>query len=302
MKYQDNILQVAALQPDYLGFIFYKKSARNFNTESIPELPNSIKKTGVFVDADLDFVLEKVNKHKLQALQLHGKESPEYCSQLKKENIEIIKVFSIKDAFDFSTLKPYENVCDYFLFDTKGKHPGGNGYTFDWNVLNNYPSTKPFFLSGGLGLNEIEDIKQFTNSKASKYCYALDVNSKFEIEPGLKNIEDLKKFKYKLFSKFDFIAKVTYDGLRKAFVNSGYRPHIEFENINFKTSGAQYFINKSGEIHPNETQIAFISITNGATDLLFKKLYNKMKFNFYEASTYIGKGEITEILNKNLEK
>ena len=205
MKYQDNIEQVAALQPDYLGFIFYEKSARNFNAPSIPVLPKSIRKVGVFVDADINFVIEKINKYNLQAIQLHGKESPEYCLKLKRhfeerndeviaskdtdEKLEIVKVFSIKDEFDFSVLEPYEYVCDYFLFDTKGKLPGGNGYTFDWNVLNNYPSTKPFFLSGGIGLNEVEDIKQFTNSSASKYCYALDVNSKFEIEPGLKNIE-----------------------------------------------------------------------------------------------------------------
>nr|WP_298555109.1 tryptophan synthase subunit beta [uncultured Algibacter sp.] len=212
MKYQDNMEQVATLQPDYLGFIFYEKSTRHFNSESILELPKSIKKTGVFVDADIDFVLEKINKHQLQAVQLHGKESPEYCNNLKKRHaelvsishpIEIIKVFSIKDEFDFSILKPYEQVSDYFLFDTKGKLPGGNGYTFDWNVLNNYPSTKPFFLSGGLGLNEVEKINQFVNSKASRYCYALDVNSKFEIEPGLKNIEDLKTFKKNLSTILD---------------------------------------------------------------------------------------------------
>lgn len=198
MKYQDNIEQVAGLQPDYLGFIFYEKSARHFDAPQIPKISSTIKKTGVFVDANLDFVLEKINQYNLQAVQLHGKESPLYCKQLQKESIEIVKVFSIKDEFDFSILKPYEDACDYFLFDTKGKHPGGNGYTFDWNVLNNYPSTKPFFLSGGLGLNEVEDIKQFSNSKASKYCYALDVNSKFEIEPGLKNISILKEFKKSL--------------------------------------------------------------------------------------------------------
>ena len=195
MKYQDNIKQVAALQPDYLGFIFYEKSARHFNSENIPELDKSIKKTGVFVDESIDFVIEKINNHDLQAVQLHGKESPEYFNKLKSQNIEIIKVFSIIDEFNFERLKPYENVCNYFLFDTKGKHPGGNGYTFDWNVLNNYPSTTPFFLSGGIGLNELENIKEFQKSDASKYCYALDVNSKFEIEPGLKSIEDLIEFK-----------------------------------------------------------------------------------------------------------
>lgn len=215
MKYQDNMTQVAALQPDYLGFIFYDKSARSFNT-TIPHISDSIKKTGVFVNEDLNSVVEKVNTFNLQAVQLHGNESPEYCDALRHaelvsvshdenlkqvqvdKKLEIIKVFSIKDEFNFEVLKPYEDVCDYFLFDTKGKLPGGNGYTFDWNVLNNYPSTKPFFLSGGLGINEIEDIKEFSKSEASKYCYALDVNSKFEIEPGLKDIEQLEKFKQSL--------------------------------------------------------------------------------------------------------
>ncbi|SFD16887.1 N-(5'phosphoribosyl)anthranilate (PRA) isomerase [Algibacter pectinivorans] len=213
MKYQDNIKNVAALQPDYLGFIFYEKSARNFDSESIPDIHEAIKKTGVFVDASLEFVIDKINKHNLQAVQLHGNESPEYCDDLKNRHakfvsvshpLEIIKVFSVKDEFNFNRLKPYEAVCDFFLFDTKGKHPGGNGYTFDWNLLNHYPSTKPFFLSGGIGLEEIEDIKQFTNSKASKYCYALDVNSKFEIEPGLKNIEALKAFKKNLSEVLDY--------------------------------------------------------------------------------------------------
>ena len=218
MKYQDNIKQVAALQPDYLGFIFYEKSARNFDLEYIPEIPKSIKKTGVFVDEDLEVVIEKIRLHDLQAVQLHGEESPEYCLRLKRhyeevnddvissnktnyiksphnKKLEIIKVFSIKDAFNFETLKPYEAVCDYFLFDTKGKLPGGNGYTFDWSVLSNYPSTKPFFLSGGIGLEEVDNLKEFIHSPASKCCYAIDVNSKFETEPGLKNIELLRKFK-----------------------------------------------------------------------------------------------------------
>ncbi len=241
MKYQDNIEQVAALQPDYLGFIFYEKSARNFDLVHIPEIPNSIKKTGVFVNEELEIVIEKIKSHNLQAVQLHGEESPEYCLKLKRhyeecqfessreqndevissietdcntstslstgsfekksrndENLEIIKVFSIKDEFNFEVLKPYEAVCDYFLFDTKGKLPGGNGYTFDWNVLNNYPSTKSFFLSGGIGLEEVDKLQEFIKSPASKFCYAIDVNSKFEIEPGLKNIELLQEFKQHL--------------------------------------------------------------------------------------------------------
>ena len=203
MKYKDNIEAVANLQPDYLGFIFYQKSSRYIEDLHFPEIATGIKKVGVFVDASMEEVVSKIKTHNLKAVQLHGSESADYCSELKtlcdtecsRSDIEIIKVFSIKDEFNFETLRPYEDVCDYYLFDTKGKLPGGNGFTFNWDVLKNYPSTKPYFLSGGIGLNEIEKIKTFKKSSASKYCYALDVNSKFEIEPGLKNCEKLEKFK-----------------------------------------------------------------------------------------------------------
>ncbi|WP_396633712.1 phosphoribosylanthranilate isomerase [Maribacter sp. R86514] len=195
-----NTTEVAQLRPDYLGFIFWEPSSRFFEGK-IPELPHTISKVGVFVDAELDYIINTVQKHQLQGLQLHGHETPDYCTkiaaELKKLNhkVDIIKVFSIKEEFDFDVLTPYENVCDYFLFDTKGKLPGGNGYTFNWSVLKDYPSTKPFFLSGGIGLNNLDKINEFIKSPESMYCYAIDVNSRFEIEPGLKNIEELQKFK-----------------------------------------------------------------------------------------------------------
>ncbi|MBC8753628.1 phosphoribosylanthranilate isomerase [Kordia sp. YSTF-M3] len=224
MKYEDNMTAISELQPDYLGFIFYKKSSRFFDT-SIPEIPKSIKRTGVFVNASIEDIFKKIKLHDLQAIQLHGSESVEFCAELKKichiersrdardeilnqvqhddfnthvAHIEIIKVFSIKDEFDFTVLKPYEAAVDYFLFDTKGKLPGGNGVTFDWKVLENYPSKKPFFLSGGIGLETIPKLEAFLNSSASNYCHALDINSKFEIVPGLKDVEKLKEFKNKI--------------------------------------------------------------------------------------------------------
>ncbi|MBC7846411.1 MAG: phosphoribosylanthranilate isomerase [Flavobacterium sp.] len=189
MKYPENILEVGSLLPDYMGFIFWEKSARYFDG-SIPTLPKSIKKVGVFVNAPLEEILEKIEKHDLQAVQLHGDESVEFCETLKKNMpklTEIIKVFSILDTFDFAVLKPFESVCDYFLFDTQGKLPGGNGTTFDWKVLENYPSTKPFFLSGGIGMEKMEAVNEIL--KTNLPVYAIDVNSKFEIEPGLKNIQ-----------------------------------------------------------------------------------------------------------------
>lgn len=205
MKYPNNISEVASLQPDYLGFIFYEKSSRFFQ-DCIPELPKNIKKVGVFVNATQPFVLQQITTHELDAIQLHGNESANYCMQLKtlfstKPNdkpIEIIKAFSIANTFNFKALETYLPVCNYFLFDTKGELPGGNGFTFNWNILKNYPYSKPYFLSGGIGLEQIESLKKFNKTEASKYCYAIDVNSKFETKPGLKNRSLLKKFKSQL--------------------------------------------------------------------------------------------------------
>ena len=188
MKFPENILEVGALLPDFMGFIFWEKSSRYFDGE-IPKLPKSIKKVGVFVDESFEIVVSKIEKYKLDCIQLHGNESVEFCQKLKEIPIEIIKVFSIKDNFDFEILKEFEGVCDYFLFDTKGELPGGNGTTFDWNMLKKYPSNKPFFLSGGIGIEEIKQIKDMNLP-----IYGIDVNSKFETEPGLKNIELLKSF------------------------------------------------------------------------------------------------------------
>ena len=212
MKYVDNIQKVAELNPDYLGFIFYEKSKRNFEG-IIPEIPKSIKKTGVFVNEIPELLVSLVEEYNLQAIQLHGDESVEYIQKLKAlfeesrkemspkaraktKPVEIIKVFGIKDEFDFSVLAVYEDEVDFFLFDTKGKERGGNGVTFNWQVLNKYTSKTPFFLSGGIGLEETSEVNKIL--KTDLPIYALDVNSKFETKPGLKSIGDLKKFVIKI--------------------------------------------------------------------------------------------------------
>lgn len=197
MKYPQNILEIETLLPDYMGFIFWEKSDRYFSGE-IPELAETIKKVGVFVNQSQEKILGKVQKYKLQAVQLHGGESVSFCEELKinlNKEIEIIKVFSIDNNFDFEIIKPFENVCNYFMFDTKGKLPGGNGVTFDWEVLKKYKSKKPFFLSGGIGIEELIAIIEI--SKTNLPIYAIDINSKFEIEPGLKNKNLFNSFKKK---------------------------------------------------------------------------------------------------------
>ena len=197
MRYEDNIQLIASIHPDYMGFIFFEGSSRHVSA-SRPTLPLTIKKVGVFVNASYDRIVEKINTHNLQAIQLHGEETPEFCKSLRALNVEIIKVFSIKNEFNFDVLTPYETVCDYYLFDTKGPLAGGNGYCFDWSVLELYPSKKPYFLSGGIGLKHLDQLQEFKTSVAATYCHAVDVNSKFEIAPAKKNKELLEKFKHLL--------------------------------------------------------------------------------------------------------
>ena len=192
MRELENISALSELDPNYIGFIFWSESSR-FVDKKTPPLDKKIIKTGVFVDATFDYILTKIKDHQLDAVQLHGQESCSYCKVIKNYGLKVIKSFSIKNTFDFNTLEDYENSCDYYLFDTKGKLPGGNGFTFDWKILNEYPSEKPFFLSGGIGVDNLNEIKRLVKTKLP--VHAIDVNSKFETAPGNKNIELLKKFK-----------------------------------------------------------------------------------------------------------
>ena len=191
-----NIAEVAELQPDYLGFIFYEKSPRYFDSEEIPSIPEDVKKVGVFVDEKISKVLELTKKHSLDFIQLHGNESKEYVLDLQWylvfSKTLVWKAFSLDDDFDFGQLSIFENKVDKFLFDTKGKEKGGNGFTFNWEILKNYTLKKPFILSGGIGLDELDSLKELL--KTDLPIYGIDVNSKFEIEPGLKDIILLKDF------------------------------------------------------------------------------------------------------------
>lgn len=208
MREAENIKAISGLKPDYLGLIFFEGSPRNVSGE-IEDLGGEIQKTGVFVNASEENIFEKVNKYGLTAVQLHGEESPQFCTTLKKKfsevgkKVEIIKVFGIKDDFDFKKLEAYEGIADFYLFDTKGKNRGGNGIMFDWEILLDYPSSTPFFLSGGIGPGETEAIKQFYNSFQKRQnkdlFYGIDVNSKFETAPGVKDQDALRSFKEELF-------------------------------------------------------------------------------------------------------
>ena len=194
MKFAVNIAAVAGLQPDYLGFIFYDKSPRyisDVSAELIKYIPSEIKTVGVFVNEDLEIVKKKINLYQLKAVQLHGSEAPEYCAELKTNfnNLEVIKAFGLDQEFDFSILDPYENEVDFFLFDTKTKAHGGSGKTFDWEILNNYTLDEPYFLSGGIDLEHVDAVLGINDER----LYALDINSRFEIEPGVKDVEKIKE-------------------------------------------------------------------------------------------------------------
>ena len=196
LKFESNILGLSKLEPDYMGFIFWEKSKR-LVIGSTPNLSQTkIKKTGVFVNADFEKIKDKVRIHKLEAIQLHGLESPEFCEKIKNLGVEIIKAFSIDENFNFNILEKYELCSDYFLFDTKGKSPGGNGISFDWEILRNYKYEKKFFLSGGIGIESINAIKNIKNLSLPLFC--IDINSRFELNPGEKNIELIKSFKNSL--------------------------------------------------------------------------------------------------------
>ena len=196
LKFESNILGLSKLEPDYMGFVFWEKSKR-LVIGSTPNLSQTkIKKTGVFVNADFEKIKDKVRVHKLEAIQLHGLESPEFCEKIKDLGVEIIKAFSIDENFNFNVLEKYELCSDYFLFDTKGKSPGGNGISFDWEILRNYKYEKKFFLSGGIGIESINAIKKIKNLSLPLFC--VDINSRFELNPGEKNIELIKSFKNRL--------------------------------------------------------------------------------------------------------
>lgn len=190
MRYLENILQIKELNPDYLGFIFYPKSPRYVELfdNNLISLLHPIKKVAVFVNATIDEVKTIIKENQFEAVQLHGKESADYCSEVKKLGVEVIKAFGVHGNFDWKLVEPYLDVVDYFLFDTYTSVHGGSGKTFDWKVLKDYPFEKNYFLSGGIGPENVEIAMSIQDER----LYCLDLNSRFEDSPGLKNIELLK--------------------------------------------------------------------------------------------------------------
>jgi phosphoribosylanthranilate isomerase len=191
LRYPENIKAVTGLSPDYMGFIFYGPSPRfvdDLLPESLNDIPASVSKTGVFVNESKENINALIDKYRLNAIQLHGNEDPEFCDSLRGK-VKVLKAFGLSSDFDFSLLNDYINKVDFFLFDTKTALHGGSGQTFDWNVLDQYKLEIPFFLSGGIGPQNIEEVKDIEHSQ----FYGVDLNSKFEVAPGVKNIQQLEK-------------------------------------------------------------------------------------------------------------
>lgn len=213
MRNPKNIAEITKAGADMLGFIFFEKSKRYIGTpdmsyfknvsylkeelqrKNMPYLRDMAyypEKVGVFVNAKEQYVKTKIDEFQLDYVQLHGDESLEYCTKIKVENpaVKIIKVFSVGAIFDFTKTEKYKAAADLFLFDTKGKERGGNGFKFNWDILQEYQGETPFLLSGGISLEDAAAVKAFQHPK----LWGIDVNSGFESEPGMKKAHEVQEF------------------------------------------------------------------------------------------------------------
>lgn len=193
----ENIKELSSIKPDMIGLIFYSFSKRDISSKTASDIchaisPN-IKRVGVFVDLEAPLVEFIIAEYKLDFIQLYHNDISDF--QYLRTKVQIIKAISILKEIDLLSTIKYESQSDLFLFDTKGDKPGGNGFKFDWRILQKYKGKTPFMLSGGISPEDVNHVKQFNHQQ----LYGIDINSKFEIEPGIKNINTVKEFKTKLY-------------------------------------------------------------------------------------------------------
>lgn len=193
LREKSNVLAIDTLSIDFMGLIFHEKSPR-FVADNYEIPTTNTPKVGVFVNSPLKYILEKIQKYQLKYIQLHGNESIDFVKEIhqniKEKNIKIIKAISIDNEIDNEFLSAFEPFCEYFLFDTKGTNHGGNGIKFNWQILENYILKTPFLLSGGISVDDIDEIK---NIKHAKFA-GIDINSKFEIKAALKDVRMIENF------------------------------------------------------------------------------------------------------------
>jgi phosphoribosylanthranilate isomerase len=199
LKDPDNIKEIVKLEPDMIGFIFHEGSPRNIGTDQVFEtIPETIQKVGVFVDAEPVFVELVSERFQLNAIQLYHHDIKPF--QYLRSKLKLIKAVSVRSEKELEKIGTYEDQCDLFLFDAKGDKAGGNGIKFDWNIIQFYKGKAPFILSGGIGPGDTALIRSLDH----RNLVGIDINSKFESEPGLKNIKTIQQFKKELYEKLEY--------------------------------------------------------------------------------------------------
>ena len=195
MRDPEQIRHLQKFSVDWMGLIFYPESPRYVGDEfSLADEHIATIKTGVFVDAPIHWLMQKIAQVPLDAVQLHGNETTAYCSAIGERNVIVIKAFAVDEQFNFEKIVPYTEFTDYFLFDTKTKMKGGSGKKFDWTVLKNYNLDHPFFLSGGIAPEDAKIIQQLELHN----LFGIDINSKFEFTPADKNLQQVEEFIQKI--------------------------------------------------------------------------------------------------------
>jgi phosphoribosylanthranilate isomerase len=189
MRDAENIREVEALGVDWMGFVFHRTSPR-FVGELPDYLPQRAKRVGVFVDETEEQIMETVQLFRLDMVQLHGHETPDFCTRIRSKGLKVIKAINVQNRFPLEEVSSYEGACDYFLFDTKTLLPGGSGQKFDWSSLSAYRGTTPFLLSGGISPDDADRVEAFVHER----CIGIDLNSRFETSPAYKNIHLLQSF------------------------------------------------------------------------------------------------------------
>jgi phosphoribosylanthranilate isomerase len=189
MRDAENIREVEALGVDWMGFVFHRTSPR-FVSELPDYLPQRAKRVGVFVDETEEQIMETVQLFRLDMVQLHGHEAPDFCSRIRSKGLKVIKAINVQNTFPTEEVSFYERACDYFLFDTKTPLPGGSGQKFDWSSLSAYRGTTPFLLSGGISPDDADRVEAFVHER----CIGIDLNSRFETSPAYKDIRLLQSF------------------------------------------------------------------------------------------------------------
>jgi phosphoribosylanthranilate isomerase len=201
MTLPEQLEQLGSIGATFAGFIFYPKSPRyvfkHLTTSQIRK-ENNVNKVGVFVNASIEEVLHMVDECRLHMVQLHGDETPKYCEKIA-DYVSVVKAFRISENDNIEwMIRPYMDVCDMFMFDTMGAGYGGTGKKFNWDMLKDATIGKPFFLSGGIEPGDEEQLKEFSALPVSKALFAVDINSKFEVSPGIKDMGKVKEFIAKL--------------------------------------------------------------------------------------------------------